>query len=91
MGNPVVIGTTGPDPRSTWRSWNQPRAKRAPVFWAPNMSVGINSLLQVLPKLVEVLGPAYDLEIMEIHHNKKADSPSGTASEARPGHRRGSG
>ncbi|MFZ5426179.1 MAG: 4-hydroxy-tetrahydrodipicolinate reductase [Thermodesulfobacteriota bacterium] len=77
MGNPAVIGTTG-------FSGDQLKELEAAsvhgqIFWAPNMSVGINALVQVLPKLVEALGPAYDLEIMEIHHNKKADSPSGTA------------
>jgi len=77
MGNPAVIGTTGfnADQMKELES----AAKQGPLFWAPNMSVGVNSLLQVLPKLVEALGPGYDLEIMEIHHNKKADSPSGTA------------
>lgn len=77
MGNPAVIGTTGFTAEQMKEL--ESAARQGPLFWAPNMSVGINSLLQVLPKLVEVLGPAYDLEIMEIHHNKKADSPSGTA------------
>ena len=43
------------------------------------MSLGINVLLRVLPDLVRLLGDDYDLEIMEIHHNRKKDSPSGTA------------
>ena len=54
-------------------------ARLTPIFWAPNMSVGLNSLLKVLPELCRKLGLDYDVEIMEIHHNKKADSPSGTA------------
>lgn len=77
MGNPAVIGTTGFN--ADQMKELEAAAKQGPLFWAPNMSVGVNSLLQVLPKLVEALGPGYDLEIMEIHHNKKADSPSGTA------------
>lgn len=77
MGNPAVIGTTGFS--ASQMQELEAAAKQGPLFWAPNMSVGVNSLLQVLPKLVEALGPGYDLEIMEIHHNKKADSPSGTA------------
>ena len=77
MGNPAVIGTTGLS--AAQMKELEAAAHHGVLFWAPNMSVGINSLLQVLPKLVEALGSAYDLEIMEIHHNKKADSPSGTA------------
>ncbi|MFP5222143.1 MAG: 4-hydroxy-tetrahydrodipicolinate reductase [Acidobacteriota bacterium] len=77
MGNPAVIGTTGFN--ADQMKELEAAAKQGPLFWAPNMSVGVNSLLQVLPRLVEALGPGYDLEIMEIHHNKKADSPSGTA------------
>lgn len=76
-GNPIVIGTTGLTPAQT-AELAEPAAK-TPVFFAPNMSVGVNVLLQVLPELVRKLGPAYNLEIMEIHHNKKADAPSGTA------------
>lgn len=76
-GNPVVVGTTGLTPEQT--AALETCAARLPIFWAPNMSVGINVLQRVLPELVRMLGPAYDLEIMEIHHNKKADAPSGTA------------
>lgn len=77
MGNPAVIGTTGLTTAQTKEL--EAAARHGLIFWAPNMSVGVNALVRVLPKLVEALGPAYDLEIMEIHHNKKADSPSGTA------------
>ncbi len=77
LGNPVVIGTTGLSQEQAAEL--EMAAKYVPLFWAPNMSVGVNALLSVLPKLVEALGPSYDLEIVEIHHNKKADSPSGTA------------
>jgi 4-hydroxy-tetrahydrodipicolinate reductase len=76
-GNPVVIGTTGLTKEQT--AVLAEAAVRTPIFHAPNMSVGLNVLLQVLPELVRMLGPAYNLEIMEIHHNKKADAPSGTA------------
>jgi len=77
LGNPAVIGTTGFRTAQTKELENA--AQGGKIFWAPSMSVGLNALLAVLPKLVEALGPAYDLEIMEIHHNRKADSPSGTA------------
>lgn len=76
-GNPVVIGTTGMTPEQIEKV--EKYAKSVPVFFAPNMSVGVNVLLKVLPQLVQMLGPAYDLEMTEIHHNKKVDSPSGTA------------
>ena len=76
-GNPVVIGTTRLSPEQTKVLTES--AARTPIFFAPNMSVGINVLLQTLPDLVRKLGPAYNLEIMEIHHNRKADAPSGTA------------
>jgi len=77
LGNPVVFGTTGFSPEQVREL--EDAARKAPLFWAPNMSVGVNTLLRLLPSLVEALGPDYDLEITEIHHNKKVDSPSGTA------------
>ncbi|XPV74872.1 MAG: 4-hydroxy-tetrahydrodipicolinate reductase [Desulfovibrio sp.] len=76
-GNPVVIGTTGLTPEQIEELHEY--AKVVPLFWAPNMSVGVNVLLKVLPQLVEMLGPDYDIEMSEIHHNKKMDAPSGTA------------
>lgn len=76
-GNPVVIGTTGLK-APEFEELGQ-LAKKIPLLWAPNMSVGVNTLLKVLPKLVQLLGPNYDMEMTEIHHNKKADAPSGTA------------
>jgi len=76
-GHPVVVGTTGLSKTQT--AALAQAAKSGRVFFAPNMSVGVNVLLSVLPALAKKLGPAYDLEIMEIHHNRKADAPSGTA------------
>lgn len=77
FGNPVVVGTTGLDEEQ--QKELAKCAEKTPVFWAPNMSVGVNVLLKVLPMLVEMLGPDYDMEMVEIHHKMKADSPSGTA------------
>ena len=73
----AVIGTTGftSDQLDRLRKL----AKKTRLFWAPNMSVGINVLLQTLPGMVQSLGPDYDLEISEIHHGRKKDAPSGTA------------
>ena len=76
-GHRGVIGTTGMTREQTEEL--REAAKAAPVLWAPNMSVGVNVLLRVLPQLVALLGPAYDLELMEIHHKAKKDAPSGTA------------
>lgn len=76
-GNPVVIGTTGFS--ADQRAELENLARTARLFWSPNMSVGINVLLEVLPQLTRMLGPDYDLEMVELHHNRKKDSPSGTA------------
>ena len=75
--NPVVIGTTGLD--SYQQEQLSEKAKEIPLFWAPNMSVGINVLLELLPKLSAMLGELYDVELSEIHHKHKKDAPSGTA------------
>jgi 4-hydroxy-tetrahydrodipicolinate reductase len=74
---PMVIGTTGLDGRTRKAIGRASRA--VPVVMAPNMSVGVNALLRVLPELVRMLGPQYDMEIVEAHHRNKKDAPSGTA------------
>lgn len=51
----------------------------APVVYAPNMSVGVNLLFKLAEDVARRLGLAYNAEIVEIHHNQKKDSPSGTA------------
>lgn len=75
--NPVVIGTTGLDAVQQEKLLKS--ALESPLFWAPNMSVGINVLLELLPRLSSMLGELYDLELSEIHHKHKKDAPSGTA------------
>lgn len=74
---PVVIGTTGFT--ESQKAELAEYAKKIPLFWSANMSVGVNVLLKLLPDLSSALGPAYDIEMSEIHHRKKKDSPSGTA------------
>ena len=76
-GCSLVAGTTGLTPRQLGEL--ESAAKKAPLLWAPNMSLGINVLLKVLPDLVKRLGEKYDLEMVEMHHNQKKDAPSGTA------------
>lgn len=72
-----VIGTTGFSPEE--RGQLEELALKTPIFWSPNMSVGVNVLLKVLPELTKLLGDDYDVEMTEIHHKKKKDAPSGTA------------
>jgi 4-hydroxy-tetrahydrodipicolinate reductase len=54
-------------------------AKTVPALHGSNMSLGVNLLLNVLPTITQALGPDYDVEIVDIHHNHKKDAPSGTA------------
>ncbi len=72
-----VIGTTGLNDEQ--KAELATYATKNKVFFSPNMSVGINVILKVLPELVKMLGDEYDIEMVELHHNKKKDSPSGTA------------
>ncbi|RMH04843.1 MAG: 4-hydroxy-tetrahydrodipicolinate reductase [Nitrospirae bacterium] len=74
---PMVIGTTGFSPEES--RLLQEEASRIPCVWSPNMSVGVTVLLQLLGKVAQVLGDDYDVEIVEAHHQKKKDAPSGTA------------
>ncbi len=76
-GNPLVAGTTGLS-EAQLKELEQAAAS-VPLLWAPNMSIGINVLLRILPDLVRLLGETYDMELVELHHNQKKDSPSGTA------------
>lgn len=74
---PAVIGTTGLSPQQQERLANC--ARSVPVVLAPNMSVGVNLLFRLTEQVAKVLGLDYNVEITEIHHNQKKDSPSGTA------------
>ena len=51
----------------------------APVLWSANYSLGVAVLSRALRVIAPVLGPDFDIEITETHHNQKADAPSGTA------------
>ena len=76
-GNPMVIGTTGLSEAQLARL--EELAGRIPILRSANMSVGVNVIMDILPRLTAMLGDGYDVEMMEIHHNKKKDAPSGTA------------
>ncbi|MFC1658111.1 4-hydroxy-tetrahydrodipicolinate reductase [Candidatus Omnitrophota bacterium] len=73
----AVIGTTGLDAQQTKKV--REIAKVIPVVFSPNMSVGVNVLFDILPDIAARLGPDYGIEITEVHHRAKKDSPSGTA------------
>ncbi|MGQ4807120.1 4-hydroxy-tetrahydrodipicolinate reductase [Candidatus Entotheonellaceae bacterium PAL068K] len=73
----MVVGTTG---------FTEPQQEEIahlstamPCLLAPNMSLGVNVLFQVLRQAASLLGPDYDVEIVEAHHRTKVDAPSGTA------------
>ena len=76
-GVSMVIGTTGLDPEQTKAIHEA--AKKVPILWAANMSLGVNILLALVEKTASMLDPAYDIEIVEMHHRHKIDAPSGTA------------
>lgn len=73
----LVIGTTG---HSADEKARITRAQaRIPMVWAANYATGVNTLFWLTRKAAEILGPGYDLEIVEMHHRLKKDAPSGTA------------
>jgi 4-hydroxy-tetrahydrodipicolinate reductase len=76
-GLPVVVGTTGLD--AAQREALYRAAERIPIVFAPNMSVGVNVLLRLAADAARLLGPEYAFEIVEAHHDRKVDAPSGTA------------
>ena len=73
----IVVGTTGFT--ASQHEEIHHLSQNMPCFIAPNMSVGVNVMLHVLRQLVTLLGPGYDIEILEAHHRTKVDAPSGTA------------
>jgi len=77
LGKKVVSGSTGFTPEQKARAAEY--ARQIPVVLAPNMSVGVNACFKLLKETAKILGPDFDVEIVELHHNKKKDSPSGTA------------
>lgn len=76
-GKVLVIGTTGHSDADVQEIHEA--AKSIPIVFAPNFSVGVNTLFWLTRKAAEILGPEFDLEVVEMHHRLKKDSPSGTA------------
>lgn len=76
IGAAAVIGTTGHTPEEAARI--EAAAKEIPVFWSGNMSLGIAVLCRLAKQAAQYF-PDADIEIVEVHHNRKVDAPSGTA------------
>ena len=88
-GLPIVVGTTGFSAGQLETAHSA--SGRAPLLITPNMSAGVNLMFKTVEEVARALGD-FDSEIVEIHHNRKKDSPSGTAARlaeaierARPG------
>jgi len=77
MSLPIVIGTTGLSPEGERRV--QAAATRIPVLQAANTSLGVTVLKDIVARVAAALPGRYDIEIVEMHHNRKVDAPSGTA------------
>ncbi len=77
LGVRAAVGTTGFSPAQKAELGGHAQAMA--LVFAPNMSVGVNVVLQLLKQAALALGPDYDIEVLEAHHRHKVDAPSGTA------------
>ena len=75
-GLPLVVCTTGHSDEQL--AMMREAAKEIPLFFSRNMSLGINLLISLCRRAAQTLGEDFDIEIIEKHHNKKLDAPSGT-------------
>ena len=73
----LIVGTTGH--ADAEKSAIQKLQSQIPVVWSSNYSTGVNTLFWLTRKAAEILGPSFDLEVVEMHHRTKKDAPSGTA------------
>ena len=73
----LVIGTTGISDVGVARI--REASHSIPIVYSGNYSTGVNTLLWLTRKAAEILGPDFDLEVVEMHHRMKKDAPSGTA------------
>lgn len=74
---PVLIGTTGLDDLASRRI--EEASRQVAVLRAANTSLGVALLADLVERAARVLGPEWDIEILEMHHRHKRDAPSGTA------------
>ena len=77
QGVPCVIGTTGFSEAE--EAEIAEASKTIPVVYAPNFSVGVNVVFDLLDRASRVFGDSVDIEVIEAHHRHKVDAPSGTA------------
>ena len=73
----LVIGTTGHS--DAQKAQILSFKSQVPIVWSANYSTGVNTLYWLTRKATEILGPDFDLEVVEMHHRLKKDAPSGTA------------
>ena len=76
-GKGIVIGTTGLS--NSDKTLVDQAGQKTACLLSPNMSIGVNLLFKIVGEVAKSLGSDYDIEIIEKHHNKKKDAPSGTA------------
>lgn len=76
-GKGIVIGTTGLS--NDQKTELTKAAKDTAIVFAPNMSIGVNLVFKLLEMAAKVLGDDADIEVIDVHHRHKVDSPSGTA------------
>lgn len=74
---PIVVATTGA--REQLQNLMDEASKYCPIFFSANMSYGVHVFTKALEFLTPLLSDGFDIEIIEKHHNKKIDAPSGTA------------
>lgn len=75
LGVPLVSGTTGHDHGELMSEV----ARKVPILWSANTSIGINILSNLVKEVARKLDEEYDIEVLEVHHAHKKDTPSGTA------------
>lgn len=73
----IVVGTTGHSDEGKTQIANC--QSQIPIVLSSNFSSGVNALFWLTRKAAEILGPGFDLEVVEMHHRLKRDAPSGTA------------
>jgi 4-hydroxy-tetrahydrodipicolinate reductase len=76
-GVQMIIGTTGFSDEE--KAKIEAASQKNAVVFAPNMSVGVTLLINLVEQAAKVLSEGYDIEVVEMHHRHKVDAPSGTA------------
>ncbi len=76
-GRALIIGTTGHSDAEKQAVLTA--VKNIPCVWTSNFSTGVNTLFWIAGKVAEIVGPNWEIEVVETHHTAKKDAPSGTA------------